>query len=364
FNPSESGATLTGGADGAISGYDSGHAALTVGSFTGASVPYSSTQNSTAATLAAALAAAFTNSPGAPAKAEILTPGSTSIHITYLSVGQVGNAPASVASTPDHPVTYPGGSFGGSTTLANGQDSYPSGIAHPFVTFYHYDALGNLSCVEQHGDATGTACPTTPFSSTSPVPPDSSNPSRLRRFGYNSLGQLLWASNPESGVITYSYDADGNLLQRTSPAPNQTGTATQTISYCYDPLHRVTGKAYSAQTCQNGQLPAGTGVVSYTYDQGTNGTGRLTSLSDQGGTGSYTYDVMGRIATEQRTIGAISKSMSYSYYFDGSLQTATYPSGSTITYTLASSGSNTGGRVGSVQDLANGINYVTGTGSF
>ena len=35
---------------------------------------------------------------------------------------------------------------------------------------------------------------------------------------------------------------DGNLLQKTSPAPNQTGTATQTVSYCYDELHRVTGE--------------------------------------------------------------------------------------------------------------------------
>ena len=71
------------------------------------------------------------------------------------------------------------------------------------------------------------------------------------------FSRLLTANNPESGTITYSYDADGNLLQKTSPAPNQTGTATQTVSYCYDELHRVIGKGYGAQSC-----PLATPVVS------------------------------------------------------------------------------------------------------
>src|SRR6185437_6951555 len=142
--------------------------------------------------------------------------------------------------------------------------------------------------------------------------------------------------------------------QKTSPAPNQTGSATQTISYCYDALHRVTGKAYSAQTCQNGQLPVGTAVVSYIYDQGTNGVGRMTSLADQAGTGTYAYDVMGRIASEQRTIAGISKSMSYSYNLDGTLSTATYPSGAVITYTPSGAG-----RMLSVVDTTNAINYAT-----
>ena len=83
----------------------------------------------------------------------------------------------------------------------------------------------------------------------------------MRRFSYDSLSRLLTAHNPESGTITYSYDADGNLLQKTSPASNQTGSATQTISYCYDELHRVTGKAWSAQSC-----PLSSPVVTYTYD--------------------------------------------------------------------------------------------------
>src|SRR6185312_11608778 len=94
---------------------------------------------------------------------------------------------------------------------------------------------------------------------------------RVRTFTYDSLSRLLTATNPESGTITYTYDLDGNLLQKTSPAPNQTNAAvTQTISYCYDALHRVTGKGYGAQSC-----PIATPVVSYTYDSGANAIGKL-----------------------------------------------------------------------------------------
>ncbi len=197
-------------------------------------------------------------------------------------------------------------------------------------TLYTYNALGNLTCVEQHGTASlGTGCG-------SPASSDATSPWRVRRFTYDSLSRLLTAHNPESGTIASSYDSNGNLLQKTSPAPNQIGSAIQTISYCYDSLNRVTGKAYSARTCQNGQLPAGTAVVSYTYDQGANGIGRMTSLTDQAGSGSYSYDVMGREASEQRMIAGITESTSYLYNLDGSIKTLTYPSNRVVNYTYSS----------------------------
>src|SRR5215468_7880223 len=136
-------------------------------------------------------------------------------------------------------------------------------MSSPYVTLYNYDTLGNLLSVTQKGGAT--------------------HQTQWRNFTYDSLSRLLTATNPESGTISYSYDANGNVLQKTSPAPNQTGTATQTISYCYDALNRVTGKKYTAQSC-----PLASPVVTYNYDSGTNGIGHLTSLTDQAGSGSYT----------------------------------------------------------------------------
>jgi RHS repeat-associated protein len=105
-------------------------------------------------------------------------------------------------------------------------------------------------------------------------------------------------------------------------------------------------------------LPQGTAAVSYRYDEGTNGKGHLTSLTDQAGSATYTYDILGRMAGETRTIAGVTKNMSYTYNLDGSVATMTYPSGATITYT-----SDTAGRVLSAIDTTNAgnpINYVTG----
>ncbi len=102
----------------------------------------------------------------------------------------------------------------------------PAGLN--YETDYQYDTLGNLLRVDQKGSAS-----------------TDSSKWRTRLFTYNSLSQLLTANNPESGTISYAYDADGNLLQKTSPAPNQTGSATVTTTYSYDALHRVTQKSYS-----------------------------------------------------------------------------------------------------------------------
>ena len=56
------------------------------------------------------------------------------------------------------------------------------------ATLYDYDALGNLKSVSQAG--------------------------QFRSFNYSSLSRLISASNPESGTVSYEYDANGNLTKR------------------------------------------------------------------------------------------------------------------------------------------------------
>ncbi|HEY6250619.1 MAG TPA: RHS repeat-associated core domain-containing protein, partial [Candidatus Angelobacter sp.] len=321
-------------------------------SFT-ASAPYGPGSNSTAGQVASALISTGStglNRPGSPVHAGV---SGANIALAWNAAGSAGNVAVTATSTPDNSSMFPGGSFSGSTNLTGGQDPYASGLAHPYVTLYSNDTLGNLTCAVQKGSDT------TAFTSCGAAPASW----RPRSFTYDSLSRLLTATNPESGTISYSYDANGNVLQRTSPGPNQSGTATQAISYCYDALNRVTGKAYSAQTCTNGQLPANTAVVSYFYDQTSyqgltisNGKGRLTGLSDQAGTGAYSYDTMGRIASESRKISGVTKNLVYIFNLDGSVKTLTYPSGAVITYAP-----NGAGRTVSAIDLGNNINYVTGS---
>jgi RHS repeat-associated protein len=322
FSVGLSGSALTGGVYPSTI-YDSGAVTVTVNGFQ-ASAAYNQNLNNNPTAMATALAAAL-NAAGSPVAASA---SGTTITITARGNGAATNYSVSGGS---------GTSFtASSTTLAGGTD--PGGLFAPYVTLYQYDALGNLLRVDQKGSA-----------------PSDSTQWRTRTFTYDSLSRLLAASNPESGTITYSYDADGNLLQKTSPAPNQTGTATQTVSYCYDALHRVTGKGYGAQSC-----PLAAPVVTYVYDSGTNAIGHLTSLTDQAGTASYAYDILGRLTAETRTLtgannAAISKNLSYEYNLDGSLYKLHYPSGNVVTYTPDSAG-----RTLSAIDSGNGINYVTG----
>ena len=66
----------------------------------------------------------------------------------------------------------------------------PGGLKHE--TSYSYDALDNLRLVTQG--------------------------SQTRTFDYDFLSRLTSATNPESGTITYAYDPNGNLKEKTDTA--------------------------------------------------------------------------------------------------------------------------------------------------
>jgi RHS repeat-associated protein len=217
-------------------------------------------------------------------------------------------------------------------------------FSYPYVSKYFYNVLDNLTCVEQHGDASGqTGC-------SADASNDATSVWRIRRFHYDALGRLTQASNPESGTSMYFYDADGNLTSKISPQPNQTNPANGVVtSYCYDELHRLTGKKYAAGSCPLSS-PDGT----FSYDQGTNGNGRRTAMNDGSGSASWAYDSMGRIAAESRTINGVNKSIGYAYNFDGSLAAITYPSGRVVQYQTSGAG-----RPVSATDSAGPINYVS-----
>ena len=335
YSYTKSGATLTGGRD-ATTNPDIGNVTITVNG-----VAYTTSfggSDTDGSGIASRLASLISAGPYASATAV----GNT-VKLTSKTAGPAGNYSLAASYTWNSAsFAQPSFTTAADPALAGGYN--PGDVNNQtYVTLYQYDALGNLLCVEQHGDVTGTGCSASPTS-------DATSPWRVRRFTYDSLSRLLTAHNPESGTITYSYDADGNLLQKTSPAPNQPAgsTLTQTMSYCYDALHRVTGKAWSAQTC-----PLSSPVVTYTYDSGPNAKGKLTGVTDQAGTASYSYDVLGRLSSETRTIAGVSKSISYEYNLDGSLKTLHYPSGRTVTYTPDSAG-----RIVSAAD-GNGTQYVS-----
>jgi RHS repeat-associated protein len=325
FTSSPASGTLAGGQDGSAptTVTDHGTVTMSAGSFTTPAIAYGpGTANPTAAGVATALANALsTGGSGVSAT----TNGGTLITVTELAAGVSGNG-VSIATHPtsSDPTDFPSPSFTVNPgSLSGGADSYPSGIAHPYVTLYNYDALGNLLCVEQHGNATGTGCSAAPAN-------DATSPWRIRRFTYDSLSRLLTSKNPEAGQTTYQYDNDSNLISKTDARGviiNYSPTGSP-----IDSLHRVTQKTYSD----------GTPTVTYQYDTGCcgvtpqNPAGRMTAAFAGNTELVFSYDAMGRIQTQwDCPPSGIARGFCYvisaQYDDTGKITSLTYPDGRVVT---------------------------------
>ncbi len=185
------------------------------------------------------------------------------------------------------------------------------GILTGYNTIYGYDALDDLTCVNQNvSTISGATC--------------SSSASRARTFYYDSLKRLQSASNPESGTISYTYDANSNLQTKT----DNRGVV---ITYTPDPLNRVQSKTYSNVTSP----VAATSTVTYTYatvgnPSGPYSVGQLVSVANGTSTTSYgNFDALGRAQTSTQTTNGQTYAFGYNYNISELIAEA-YPTGRTI----------------------------------
>jgi len=186
-------------------------------------------------------------------------------------------------------------------------------------TSYSYDALGNLSSVYQAGSA-----PDAPVS---------------RGFDHDSLSRLITATNPESGAASYTYDANGNVITKTSAAQNG-ATGTVTLGYCYDALNRMTFKFYLPSTTppncpsSNAATYPSYAVAAYKYDAPTSSgvsypLGRLAAEVTLNGGVSVSqhlinaYDAVGHVTSEQQCPVGTCYTLSYGYNLAGKLTSST-----------------------------------------
>jgi RHS repeat-associated protein len=211
--------------------------------------------------------------------------------------------------------------------LSNLVQAYEDPATLQYATCYVYGQLGDLLEVHQGGTlGTNGRCV---------------NTTQARTFTYDQLRHLTSATNPESGTTAYVYDGNGNVVTKTSPAPNQPGSATVTTCFgnwtgttCdgtkgYDALNRLLLKSYSDGT---------TPPVQYTYDvvsqyanspipQGYD-VGRLTAVWNSGKGNIYSHDKLGRLAylfdCVEPTDCNNSLVGSYQYDLAGNITKATY----------------------------------------
>ena len=120
-------------------------------------------------------------------------------------------------------------------------------------------------------------------------------------YTYDTSRRMLTMSDPDRGVSTYVYDANGNLTEqidaRCGTTLPQTPCSAGTIYTGYDGLNRTIWR-------NNTNSPTGA-YVTYSYDStagGNSGVGQLTGETFNGGPGSgnlgagsysYTYDALG-----------------------------------------------------------------------
>jgi RHS repeat-associated protein len=157
---------------------------------------------------------------------------------------------------------------------------------------------------------------------------------QTRSFAYDSLKRLTSATNPESGTTSYVYDGNGNLTSKTDARSIVT-----TINY--DAVNRPTSKSYTG----------GTATVNYYYDAQTlptgapsysrgSSTGRLVAVAYGGGSlgNYYGYDSLGRVTIKYQRTGTTNYQALASYNKAGVVTGGTYPSGRTVTYSYDGAG--------------------------
>jgi RHS repeat-associated protein len=170
-----------------------------------------------------------------------------------------------------------------------------------YDTTYAYDPLDNLSVVTQG--------------------------SQTRYFSYSSLSRLGYASNPESGVVYYTYDDSGNLTTRTDAR----GIVT---TMTYDSLHRIESKTYND----------GTPAVSYDYNLAGSSSppniGKLESIYSDVASTTFEYGQLGNVTSSTHTISGYSGNLvfNYDWYLNDRLKSIQYPSGRLVQYNVDDAG--------------------------
>jgi RHS repeat-associated protein len=196
------------------------------------------------------------------------------------------------------------------------------------ATSYDYNTQGNVIHVQQGTGATV----------------------QNRYFKYDGVGRLIYERQVEQAGILSSFDPlTGNsawsrklVYDETINGVTYSGLLTTaydarniSTQFQYDNLNRVWQIAYSD----------GTPAITNNYDQTRPGylnKGRLTEASTAAVASlpatsqTYNYDLMGRVANNQQTVGDQTYSLTYGYNAGGALTSETYPSGRVVSYAFDS----------------------------
>ncbi len=172
------------------------------------------------------------------------------------------------------------------------------------IASYVFDVFGRLINVEETDPKTSiTALTTYSYRPTGELDKISDADENVTEFDYDWLGRRTGVIRG-SRIWLYTYDKNGNVKAVTSPLPSGANPEDFTTVMTYDPLNRVTHRIpASLGMSATHMADLGIGTITYTYDEGVNGIGRLSRVTlDPFGQVDYTYDARGLMIKEQRSI--------------------------------------------------------------
>jgi RHS repeat-associated protein len=174
-----------------------------------------------------------------------------------------------------------------------------------YVTINEYDALGRLIRVLDANYNAGVS-------------------SKSIDYQYDSLGRMIYSSDPYSGGTDYHYDLIGNLISKTDAKGNK-------LTYEYDYLNRLTKKSVLAP---DGTVPTVLSRNVYDEPTSTNGAGRLTSTLIGNDTidGKYDYDLEGNVISSNKSIDGSIYTTNVTYDSLNRIKQLTYPDNERVNY--------------------------------
>lgn len=198
-------------------------------------------------------------------------------------------------------------------------------------TRYDYDAAGRLVAVtDPRGLVTSYLEHNPRGLPTRRVSPDTGE----TRFAYDTTGELVSQTRANGLSTKYWRDGVGRLRMREE-------VVVQPVPGCLYWIEDAGGN-YCGEDEPVTPVPFLSDL--YTYDEGANGLGRLTSTIDSLGTSRYEYNAAGGMTRQQNSIAGQTLITQWSYDSLGRLGGMTYPSGLSLSYSY-----DTLGRLSAVQ---------------
>jgi RHS repeat-associated protein len=226
------------------------------------------------------------------------------------------------------------------TTYGYDDNGNQTGISAPLSrnTANVYDALNRLSAItDPNGGVTNFT-----YNANDNLATVEDPRSLTTTYTSNGFNEVSALASPDTGSSSNTYDSGGNL----SVATDARGSS---ANYSYDASNRVTSIVYKNSGGVTDQ------TLTFGYDAGTYGKGRLTSAGDGNHTLSWTYDFAGRVTGKGQTVGTVTLSVGYGYT-NGDLTALTTPSGQGVVYSYNSNHQVTGITVNGTS-LLTGVTY-------